>query len=97
MQGELVRVKKAIAVAAILTTAAATTACASSRNIVDGKSVVEVPAVNGGPAAVCYLLEIEREDSAGEEVGESYVCVSREEYDANEVDEVWVDASGHEK
>lgn len=87
--------KKTIAIAAVVVALAA--GCGSTRNIVDGKSVVEVPATDGGPAAVCYLLEIEREDSAGEEVGESYVCVSRAEYDANEVDEVWVDATGAEK
>jgi hypothetical protein len=92
-----VRVRKTIAVAATLAAAALATACGSTQNVVDGKAVVEVPATDGGPAAVCYLLEIERQDSAGEDVGESYICVSRQEYDANNIDEVWVDTNGREK
>lgn len=65
-----------------------------NKNIVDGKSVVEVPAVGTTPASVCYLLEIERQDANGAEQGESYVCVSRAEYDKNNVEEEWVDSSG---
>lgn len=69
--------------------------CMSTRNVVDGKAIVEVPLENGG-TATCYLLEINREDGS-EEAAEDYFCVSRQEYDRNSIDQPWVDANGREK
>jgi hypothetical protein len=67
--------------------------CFKDKNIVDGKAVVEVP---GGD--VCYLLEIDRESGgSGEEMAESYVCVSKAEWDKNQVDGEWVGANGKKK
>lgn len=67
------------------------------QNIVDGKAIVEVPATDDRPASVCYLLEIERQDVGGAEVGEGYECVIKAEFDKNNVGEVWVDVDGRAK
>jgi hypothetical protein len=65
------------------------------KNVVDGKSVVEVPAT---PTPVnCYLLEVDREDGSGESEAEDYFCVSRQEYDRNKIGEEWVGADGKKK
>lgn len=81
--------KTMVAVAAALTLSAA--GCTSAHDIIDGKAELSVP--GGG---TCYLLEIDREHGT-EEMGESYACVSKAEWDANRVGEDWVDANGKRK
>lgn len=77
--------------------------CASNRDMVDGKAEVPVPVPTPSttvtPAAppvpvICYLLEIEREDPQGNEIGEGYQCVDKATWDRNRVGEELVDASG---
>lgn len=69
--------------------------CGGVTKTVDGKAIVEVPATDGHPASTCYMLEIEvTDDSSGEESAEGFHCVSRAEFDKNEVDSEWVDAAG---
>lgn len=75
----------------------------SSSNVVDGKDVIPVPVppvtVSGSPSpqpsATCYLLEVERVVNGEEMEGDNYACVSKEEWDANHVDEEWVDVNGN--
>lgn len=82
---------KAVAVAlggsllALLTLAA----CSRTVQTVDGKAELPVP----GSTAVCYLLEIDT-DTSGEEVDESYRCVTREVWDRYRVDDEWVETNG---
>lgn len=65
-----------------------------SKNVVDGKSIVEVPATPS--PATCYLLEVDRE-SGGDSEAEDYFCVSRQEYDRNHIGDEWVDADGKKR
>ena len=74
---------------------AALAACGGITKTVDGKSTVEVPATDGHPASVCYMLEIEvTDDASGEEQEEGFHCVSKAEYDKNNVGSEWVDVNG---
>jgi hypothetical protein len=69
--------------------------CGGVTKTVDGKAIVQVPAVGTTPAATCYLLEIEvTSDSGGEELEEGFHCVSEAEYNKNIVGQDWVDANG---
>lgn len=64
----------------------------TTKKIVDGKAIL-----TECPPGPIYLLEIDSEDamSSSEEEGpENYVCVSKAEYDANEVSEEWRSANG---
>lgn len=63
----------------------ALTGCVSNTDMVDGKAVILTP-----EGHTCYLLEIEREDGQGNEVAESYECVTKAVYDKNKVDEEYV-------
>lgn len=62
----------------------------SDKDVVEEKLQISVP----GSSVPCYFLEVERQDSAGEETGETSVCVEKAEWDRNKVGNEWVDANG---
>ena len=86
--------KRSVITTVTLTSVLALTACggAKSKNIVDTKVNVLTP---GG--ATCFLLEIDRMSGAGEDISERFMCVTKEEWDANNVGDEWVDAAGKKK
>lgn len=84
---------KKVIVGAMVLAALAISGCGdTTKKIVDGKAILtECPP---GPV---YILEIDSEDmmnSSNEEGPENYVCVSKAEYDANEIAEEWRSANG---
>lgn len=67
--------------------------CFKSKDIVDTKQELNLPDGKG----TCYMMEIDGKNGAGEDVGESFYCAPKDEYDKNRVGEEWVDANGKRK
>lgn len=67
--------------------------CLNSKDIVDTKQELNLPDGKG----TCYMMEIDGKNGAGEDVGESFYCAPKDEYDKNRVGEEWVDANGKRK
>lgn len=79
--------------AAAVAAAALLAGCFSSTDIVDTKQELNLPDGKG----TCYMMEIDGKDGAGKDVGESFYCAPKDEYDKNRVGEEWVDANGKKK
>lgn len=78
-----------VGVAAVLLLAG----CWDSKDIVDTKQELNLPDGKG----TCYMLEVDGKNGAGEDVGESFYCAPKDEYDKNRVGEEWVGADGKKK
>ena len=64
-----------------------------STDIVDTKQELNLPDGKG----TCYMMEIDGKNGAGEDVGESFYCAPKDEFDKNRVGEEWVDVNGKRK
>lgn len=63
------------------------------KNMVDEKDTKTVP----GTTVTCYFLEVEIQDTSGEETGEYAYCADKAEWDQNRVGKEWVGANGKKK
>lgn len=85
--------KKILTITAVVAATLTLTGCFESINTVDTKLELPVP----DSKVPCYMLEIDRKNGAGEDEGELFLCVTKAEYEKNQVGEEWVGADGKKR
>lgn len=88
--------KKALLIPALLIIGGFGTMAASCgpTYLVDGKGQSDVP---GAPGVTCYWLEVDKSTTSESDDVEDIQCYPKKVWDANEVEEHFVDANGVRK